>query len=178
MKTAIYPGTFDPVTYGHVDVAERAARLFDKVIICVATNSSKAPIFNGNERVQLVREAVKKIKNIEVEEFDGLLVEYARAKKADVIVRGLRAVSDFEYEFQMALTNRKLCADIDTVFLMPDEKYTYLNSSIVREIAKFGGNVSEFVPPHVQKELLKKIEMQNNTRGGNNINDIHIKKSR
>jgi pantetheine-phosphate adenylyltransferase len=161
MKTAIYPGTFDPVTYGHVDVAERAARLFDKVTICVATNSSKAPIFNGNERVQLVREAVRKIKNIEVEEFDGLLVEYARAKKADAIVRGLRAVSDFEYEFQMALTNRKLCADIDTVFLMPDEKYTYLNSSIVREIAKFGGNVSEFVPPHVQRELLKKFEMQN-----------------
>ncbi len=178
MKIAIYPGTFDPVTNGHVDVAARAARLFDKVIICVATNSSKAPIFNGRERVQLVEEAVRRIKNIDVEEFDGLLVEYAKAKKADAIVRGLRAVSDFEYEFQMALTNRKLCADIDTVFLMPDEKYTYLNSSIVREIAKFGGDVSQFVPPHVQKELLKKIQMQTIKIGGPKINDVHLKKSR
>jgi len=177
-KIAIYPGTFDPVTYGHVDVAERAARLFDQVIICVAINSSKMPIFSGQERIQLVKEAVKKIKNIEVEELDGLLVEYAKAKNADAIVRGLRAVSDFEYEFQMALTNRKLCADIDTVFLMPDEKYTYLNSSIVREIARFGGDVSEFVPPHVQKELLKKIEMQKITRGGNRVNNVHFKKSR
>lgn len=178
MKIAIYPGTFDPVTNGHVDVAERAARLFDKVIICVATNSSKAPIFNEQERVRLIKEAVRKIRNIDVEEFDGLSVEYAKAKNADAIVRGLRAVSDFEYEFQMALTNRKLCADIDTVFLMPDEKYTYLNSSIVREIAKFGGDVSQFVPPHVQKELLKKIEMQKITTGGNRVNDVHFKKSR
>lgn len=156
MKIAIYPGTFDPVTYGHVDVAARAARLFDKVIVCVAVNSSKAPMFSGPERVRLIKEAVKDIKNIEVEDFDGLLVEYAREKKAEVIVRGLRAVSDFEYEFQMALTNRKLCDDIDTVFLMPHEKYTYLNSSIVREISMFGGDVGEFVPPHVRKELLKK----------------------
>jgi len=178
MKIAIYPGTFDPVTNGHVDVAQRAASLFDKVIICVATNSTKAPIFDSTERVRLVKEAVKKIENIEVEEFNGLLVEYAKSKKADAIVRGLRAVSDFEYEFQMALTNRKLCAEIDTVFLMPDEKFTYLNSSIVREIAKFGGDVSEFVPPHVRKELLKKIEMQNMSPGGNRVNDVHFKKSR
>jgi pantetheine-phosphate adenylyltransferase len=156
MKIAIYPGTFDPVTNGHVDVAARAARLFDKVIICVAVNSVKAPIFSGPERVKLVKEAVSMIKNIDVEELDGLLVEYAKAKNAGAIVRGLRAVSDFEYEFQMALTNRKLCADIDTVFLMPDEKFTYLNSSIVREIARFGGDVSEFVPPHVRKALLQK----------------------
>ena len=158
MKIAIYPGTFDPVTNGHVDVAARAARLFDRVIVCVAVNSSKAPIFSGAERVELVRDAVRDIANIEVEEFDGLLVEYAKAKKADAIVRGLRAVSDFEYEFQMALTNRKLDADIDTVFLVPHEKYTYLSSSIVREIAKFGGDVGEFVPPHVRKALLRKIE--------------------
>jgi len=157
MRTAIYPGTFDPVTNGHVDVAERAANLFDKVIVCVAVNSTKTPIFTGAERVRLVKEAVKHIPNIEVEQFDGLLVDYAQQKNADAIVRGLRAVSDFEYEFQMALTNRKLCADIDTIFLMPDEKYKYLNSSIVREIARFGGDVSEFVPPHVLKELLKKI---------------------
>ncbi len=177
MKIAIYPGTFDPVTNGHVDVAARAARLFDKVIICVAANSTKAPIFTGAERVRLVKDAVKQIKNIEVEEFDGLLVDYAKAKNAGAIVRGLRAVSDFEYEFQMALTNRKLRSEIDTIFLMPDEKYTYLNSSIVREIAKFGGDVSEFVPPHVQKELLKKIEMHDVSRGGNRGNDIAFKKS-
>jgi len=157
MRKAIYPGTFDPVTNGHVDVAKRAAKLFDKVTICVAVNSSKTPIFSAQERVQLVKDAVRNIKNIEVEEFDGLLVDYAKKKDAGAIVRGLRAVSDFEYEFQMALTNRKLCADIDTVFLMPDERYTYLNSSIVREIARFGGDVSEFVPANVQRELSKKI---------------------
>ena len=156
MRIAIYPGTFDPVTNGHVDVAARAARLFDKVILCVAVNTSKTPLFSAAERVKLVKEAVRDIKNIEVEEFGGLLVDYAASKKAVAIVRGLRAVSDFEYEFQMALTNRKLRTEIDTVFLMPHEKYTYLNSTIVREIARFGGDVSEFVPPHVNKLLIEK----------------------
>jgi pantetheine-phosphate adenylyltransferase len=156
MKIAIYPGTFDPVTNGHVDVAKRAAELFDKVIVCVAVNTLKEPLFTGAERVKMIREAVKDIKNIEVEEFQGLLVDYARKKNADAIVRGLRAVSDFEYEFQMALTNRKLCSDVDTVFLMPHENYTYLNSTIVREIARFGGDVTEFVPEHVKKELMTK----------------------
>ena len=157
MSLAIYPGTFDPVTNGHVDVAERAAKLFDKVIVCVAINTSKTPLFTCAERVEMVKQSVSAIKNIEVEDFDGLLVEYAKKKGADAIVRGLRAVSDFEYEFQMALTNRKLCSDIDTVFLMPHENYTYLNSTIVREIASFGGEVSEFVPAHVKEKLLKKI---------------------
>ncbi|MCL4511725.1 MAG: pantetheine-phosphate adenylyltransferase [Bacteroidetes bacterium] len=156
MRIAIYPGTFDPITYGHVDVAERAAKLFDKVIICVAVNTLKAPLFTGAERVELIKDAVKDIKNIEVEEFEGLLVDYAKKKKADAIVRGLRAVSDFEYEFQMALTNRKLCSDINTVFLMPHENYTYLNSTIVREIASFDGDVSGFVPPNVKKRLEEK----------------------
>ncbi|MFZ1082905.1 MAG: pantetheine-phosphate adenylyltransferase [Candidatus Kryptoniota bacterium] len=156
MKVAIYPGTFDPITNGHIDVAARASKLFDKVIICVAVNSQKEPLFTGAERVKLIQESVKNFKNIEVEEFDGLLVNYAKEKNAHAIVRGLRAVSDFEYEFQMALTNRKLCSNIDTIFLMPHEKYTYLNSSVVREIAKFGGNVSQFVPAHVKKELIKK----------------------
>jgi len=142
----------------------------------VAVNSSKAPIFSGPERVQLVKDAVKEISNIEVEEFDGLLVNYAKEKNAEVIVRGLRAVSDFEYEFQMALTNRKLCSDIDTVFLMPHEKYTYLNSSIVREIVRFGGDVSEFVPPHVRKALLKKIDLQDISRGGKRVG-VRFKKS-
>ncbi len=156
-KVVIYPGTFDPVTYGHVDVAKRAAQLFDRVIICVAVNTLKAPLFSGAERVRLIEQAVKDIRNIDVEKFEGLLVDYALEKKANAIVRGLRAVSDFEYEFQMALTNRKLSADIDTVFLMPDEKYTYLNSTIVREIARFGGDVSEFVPLHVKNELINKF---------------------
>ncbi|MGO9482669.1 MAG: pantetheine-phosphate adenylyltransferase [Candidatus Kryptoniota bacterium] len=156
-KIAIYPGTFDPVTNGHIDVAARASKLFDKIIICVAANSQKNPLFTGPERMKLIKESIKEFKNIEVEQFEGLLVDYAQEKKAQAIVRGLRAVSDFEYEFQMALTNRKLCSDIDTIFLMPHEKYTYLNSSIVREIAKFGGNVSQFVPAHVEKELIKKF---------------------
>jgi pantetheine-phosphate adenylyltransferase len=157
MKVAIYPGTFDPITNGHIDVAARASKLFDKVIVCVAVNTQKVPLFTGEERVKLIQDSMKGLPNIEVEEFDGLLVDYAKKKHANVIVRGLRAVSDFEYEFQMALTNRKLCSEIDTVFLMPHEKYTYLNSSIVREIAKFGGDVSQFVPRHVEQELIRKI---------------------
>lgn len=156
-KIAIYPGTFDPVTNGHVDVAKRAAELFDRVIVCVAVNTTKAPLFTGTERVEMIRESVKDIRNIEVEQFNGLLVDYAMAKNARAIVRGLRAVSDFEYEFQMALTNRKLCAEIDTIFLMPHENYTYLNSTIVREIARFGGDVGEFVPQHVRKLLTSKF---------------------
>ncbi len=164
MRIAIYPGTFDPVTNGHVDVAKRAAELFDKVIVCVAVNTLKEPLFTGAERVKMIREAVKDIKNIEVEEFQGLLVDYAMKKNADAIVRGLRAVSDFEYEFQMALTNRKLCSHVDTVFLMPHEKYTYLNSTIVREIARFGGDVREFVPEHVRKELMNKARFARTNR--------------
>ncbi len=164
MKTAIYPGTFDPITNGHVDVARRAAALFDKVIVCVAVNTLKTPLFSGEERMRMIREAVKDIKNIEVEEFEGLLVDYARKKNAHAIVRGLRAVSDFEYEFQMALTNRKLCSEVDTVFLMPHENYTYLNSTIVREIARFGGDVSEFVPSHVRAELIAKIKLARTKR--------------
>jgi pantetheine-phosphate adenylyltransferase len=164
MKIAIYPGTFDPVTNGHVDVAKRAAELFDKVIVCVAVNTLKEPLFSGPERVKMIREAVRGINNIEVEEFQGLLVDYAMKKNADAIVRGLRAVSDFEYEFQMALTNRKLCAEVDTIFLMPHEKYTYLNSTIVREIARFGGDVTEFVPEHVKKALLTKNRFERTNR--------------
>jgi len=156
MKTAIYPGTFDPITYGHLDVIERACEIFDNVIVMVARNSSKTPLFDADERVKMIKEVVQKFKNVSVESFDGLLVNYARKKKATAIVRGLRAVSDFEYEFQMALTNRKLAKEITTVFLMPHEKYTYLNSSIVREIAMMGGDVSEFVPAGVKKALARK----------------------
>ena len=164
MRTAIYPGTFDPVTYGHLDVIARAAEIFDRVIVAVAENTSKNPLFTDLERVQMIRSAVKKRKNISVESFRGLLVDYAKRKKATSIVRGLRAVSDFEYEFQMALTNRKLASGITTVFLMPHEQYTYLNSSIVREIALFGGDVRMFVPPEVRRMLLRKVSALNQGR--------------
>ena len=158
MKTAIYPGTFDPITYGHIDIIERARDIFDKVIVMVAQNPEKQPLFTDTERVTMIKKVVSKYRNVEVDSYDGLLVEFAKRKKATAIVRGLRAVSDFEYEFQMALMNRKLEANITTVFLMPHEKYTYLNSSLVREISRLGGDVSEFVPPIVRQLLSKKLK--------------------
>jgi pantetheine-phosphate adenylyltransferase len=161
MKTAIYPGTFDPITYGHLDVIERAMEIFDKIIVTVARNSAKQPLFTDDERVAMIRLVVEGYKNVEVDSFRGMLVRYAKSQKATAIVRGLRAVSDFEFEFQMALMNRKLSSKITTVFLMPHEKYTYLNSSIVREIALLGGDVSEFVPPIVRKQLQKRIKSLN-----------------
>ncbi len=157
MKIAIYPGTFDPITFGHIDVLERASEIFDKVIVTVSTNSAKTPLFSVEERVEMIRDAIVKIKNAEVESFHGLLMQYAKEKNAIAVVRGLRAVSDFEYEFQMALMNRKLAQKITTVFLMPHEKYTYLNSSIVRELALLGGNYSGLVPKNVEKKLKEKI---------------------
>lgn len=153
---AIYPGTFDPITFGHIDVVERAVQLFPHVIILVAHNASKQPLFTGDERIAMVREIFHGRKGIEVEEFDGLLVDYARKRKASVLIRGLRAVSDFEYEFQMALTNRKLSSSLETIFLVPREQYTYLNSSIVRELARLGGNISDFVPDNVRRRLKKR----------------------
>lgn len=156
MKIAIYPGTFDPITNGHLDILERALKLFDKVIITVAKNPSKQPLFSQEERRSMIRSAVKRYKNVEVDMFDGLLVEYARKKKATSLVRGLRAISDFEFELQMALMNRKLDSTLETVFLMPNEKYTYLNSSIIREIARLGGDVRDFVPKTVLKALTEK----------------------
>jgi len=159
MKIAIYPGTFDPITNGHLDIIERASQLFDKVIVTVAVNSSKTPMFTTEERVALVRAAVRgaRLKNVTAEAFSGLLVKFARKQRAVVLIRGLRAVSDFEYEFQMALMNRKLAPGITTVFLMPHEKYTYLNSSIVREIARLNGNFKDFVPPSVYKSMKMKL---------------------
>ena len=157
MKIALYPGTFDPVTVGHLDVIQRAREIFDQVIVTVARNTAKQPLFTDAERVKMIRDAVKPYRNVTVESFNGLLVSFAKKKKATSIVRGLRAISDFEYEFQMALMNRKLDDSITTVFLMPHERYTYLNSSIVREIAMLGGDISEFVPPAVRRLLLKKI---------------------
>jgi pantetheine-phosphate adenylyltransferase len=156
-KLAIYPGTFDPITFGHLDVIQRASELFDVVIVAVLENATKTPLFTKEERVEMIKEAVKSIPNAEVDVFDGLLVEYAKRKGAIAIIRGLRAVSDFEYEFQMALMNRKISNGITTVFLMPHEKYTYLNSSIVRELARLNASVSDFVPQFVAEKLKEKF---------------------
>ncbi len=158
MRIAIYPGSFDPLTNGHLDVIQRAARLFDRVIVAVAKNDSKHPLFTLAERTALVKKAVAGLPNVDTDSFDGLLVEYVAAKKARAIVRGLRAVSDFEFEFQLALMNRKLDENIETIFMMPKDTYTFLSSRIVKEIARLGGNVSPFVPPNVQVALKKKLE--------------------
>ena len=157
MRIAIYPGTFDPITNGHVDILSRAVSLFDTVIVAVAKNSTKDPLFTERERLAMIGEAVKMFPNVVIDSFTGLLVHYAQKKQAVAVVRGLRAISDFEYEFQLALMNRKLNAAIETVFLMPNEKYTYLNSSIVREVARLKGDVGELVPAVVNAALKKKF---------------------
>ncbi|PLX23575.1 MAG: pantetheine-phosphate adenylyltransferase [Ignavibacteria bacterium] len=154
MRIAVYPGSFDPVTYGHIDVLERATDIFDNVIVTIARNSSKTPLFSTDQRVALLQESVSHLENVEVDTFEGLIVDYARKRQAVALVRGLRAVSDFEYEFQMALMNRKLDSDIATVFLMPHERFTYLNSSIVRELARHRTDVSDFVPECVREALV------------------------
>lgn len=154
---ALYPGTFDPITNGHLDVIERASALFDKVIVTVAVNSNKAPLFSKEERSDMIMNVTANFDNVEVDVFDGLLVEYAQKKKASVIIRGLRAISDFEYEFQMSLTNRKLAPEVTTIFLMPNEKYTYLNSSLIRELAKFDADITDFVPEYVLSKLREKF---------------------
>lgn len=158
-RTAIYPGSFDPLTNGHLDVIQRAAKLFDRVVVAVASNESKHPLFTKDERVALVQKAVAKLPNVEADSFDGLLVEYVAAKKAQAIVRGLRAVSDFEFEFQLALMNRKLDEKIETIFMMPKDTYTFLSSRIVKEICRLGGDVHSFVPPNVQAALKKKLKV-------------------
>jgi pantetheine-phosphate adenylyltransferase len=157
-RTAIYPGSFDPLTNGHLDVIRRAAKLFDRVIVAVAQNEGKHPLFTQAERVALVKRAVTKLPNVETDSFSSLLVEYVAAQKAQAIVRGLRAVSDFEFEFQLALMNRKLDEKIETIFMMPKDTYTFLSSRIVKEIARLGGDVRPFVPPHVQLALKIKLK--------------------
>jgi pantetheine-phosphate adenylyltransferase len=157
MRRAIYPGSFDPVTHGHLDVIQRAGRIFDEVIVAVAHNESKTGFFSVAERTEFLAEAVRGLKNVRVARFDGLLVEFARAQQASAVIRGLRAVSDFEFEFQMALMNRKLDPNIEAIFVMPREDYVYLSSRIVREIARHGGNVEAFVPASVARAFQKKF---------------------
>ena len=157
MRRAIYPGSFDPVTNGHLDVIERARKLFDEVVVAVAHNDEKQPLFSLEERLELLRETAGRIDNVRIAEFKGLLVDFAKAEKAGAVIRGLRAVSDFEFEFQMALMNRKLDPAVETIFLMPKEEYTYLSSRIVKEIARLGGDVSSFVPARVAKALSRKF---------------------
>jgi pantetheine-phosphate adenylyltransferase len=157
MKRVLYPGTFDPVTFGHIDIIERARALFDSIVVTVAVNPSKSPLFSLDERLYLLKESLKDYDNIKVDSFNGLVVEHAHNVGAVGIIRGLRAISDFEFEFQMALMNRKLAKDIHTIFLMPNEKYTYLNSSIVRNLAELHSDVSDFVPPAVRDALIKKF---------------------
>jgi pantetheine-phosphate adenylyltransferase len=155
-RIAVYPGSFDPLTNGHVDIIERGARLFDRIVVAVLTNVEKHALFETSERVAMLREAFSGHANVEVDTFGGLLVDYARRRQASVIVRGLRAVSDFEYEMQMALMNRHLSADIETVFMMPAEQYTYVSSRLVKEVVSLGGSVAGLVPPVVEERLRRR----------------------
>jgi len=154
---AVYPGTFDPITSGHLDIIQRGSRLFDRVIVAILGNPEKVPLFSVEERESLIREAVSSMPNVVVETFHGLLVDYVRSRGAHAIVRGLRAVSDFEYEFQMALMNRRLDGEVETIFMMPAETYSYLSSRLVKEVATLGGDVSGLVPPPVAAAIAKRL---------------------
>jgi pantetheine-phosphate adenylyltransferase len=157
MRTAIYPGSFDPLTNGHLDVLHRATKLFDRVIVAVAKSEAKRPLFTQEERVAMVTRAIRQLPTVEVDAFDGLLVEYVERRGAQAVVRGLRAISDFEFEFQLALMNRKLNERVETIFMMPKDVYVFLSSRIVKEIASLGGDVSAFVPAHVRTALAGKF---------------------
>ena len=155
--TAIYPGSFDPLTYGHLDIIKRATVMMDHVVVAVANNASKNSLFTLQERLSMVKEATKDIAGISVESFDGLVVDFARKKNIHVIIRGLRMISDFEYELQMALTNRRLAEDIETVFLMPSERFSFLSSTLIKEASSLGADVSSFVPPFVEKKIKERL---------------------
>ncbi len=159
MKIAVYPGSFDPITLGHLNIIERSAAVFDKLYVCVMINSDKKPMFTREERMDMIRDAVDAagLKNVEVETAGGLLVEYAKSKNANAIVRGLRAVSDFDWEFQMALANKCIAPDIETVFLASSEKFTYLSSTIVKEMARYGADLQGFVPANVIDKIMQKV---------------------
>jgi pantetheine-phosphate adenylyltransferase len=163
-KIAVYPGTFDPVTYGHIDLIKRATKIFDKVIVAVAHNPSKGTLFSVEERVSMLKEAVQGMRTVVVDQFDGLVVDYVKHSGTNVMIRGLRMLSDFEYEFQMALTNRKLKGEIETIFMMPSESYSYISSKLIKEASGLGADVRSFVPAKVQKKLREKY------------NDLHRRK--
>lgn len=157
MKIAICPGSFDPITKGHVDIIERTSKLFDKVYAVVMVNPSKTPTFTTEERVSLIKKCTSHLENVEAESFEGLIAEYAKQKNASTLVKGLRAVTDFEYEFQQALTNKKLNPNLETLFMVTNQEYMYLSSTIVRQIAEFGGDIEQFVPHEIKDELIKKM---------------------
>jgi pantetheine-phosphate adenylyltransferase len=157
MRTAVYPGSFDPITNGHLDVIQRASRLFDRVIVAVAINESKTPLFTMRERKNLATRSIEHLKNVEVDTFTGLLVDYVVEKGGEAVIRGLRAVSDFEFEFQLALMNRKLNERVETIFMMPKETYTFISSRMIKEVARLGGDISGFVPAHVGAALKEKF---------------------
>ena len=160
-KTALFPGTFDPITYGHIDLLDRASHLFDQIIVTIAVNNTKNSVFTGDEREELIRKSIAGKpweKKIEIDQFKGLLIDYAKLKKVRFLIRGVRQLSDFEYEFRMALTNRRLSPDVDTVFLMPDEQLTFISASLVREVAYWGGDLSSFVPDIVAQALKEKFQ--------------------
>ncbi len=161
MRAAVYPGSFDPITNGHLDVIKRSAGLFDLLIVAVAKNYSKKPAFSVEERIDMIKKVTHDIPNVVVDHFEGLLVEYAASKNAGVIIKGLRAVSDFEYEFQMALMNKKLKPDIETLFIMTDHKYSYLSSSMVKEVASLGGSIEGLVPDEIIFDIINKYRYKN-----------------
>jgi len=156
-QRAIYPGSFDPVTYGHIDLIKRAQEIFSEVIVAVAHNPHKKPLFSVKERVRMLKVATAGMKGVEISDFNGLVVDYARKQKIKVLIRGVRMISDFEYEFQMALTNRKIAPDIETIFLMPHESYSYLSSRLLKEAASLGADLSSFVPDFIETALKKKL---------------------
>ncbi|MFH1238583.1 MAG: pantetheine-phosphate adenylyltransferase [bacterium] len=163
-KIAVYPGSFDPLTYGHLDVIKRSLEIFDKVIVAVIEHPHKSALFTLEERVGMLKATTKSFKNVKVDGFRGLLVNYVKAKRTNIVIRGLRAISDFEYELQMVLMNRRLNNSIDTIFLMPDERYSYLSSGLVKEIVAAGGKADKFVPEVVEKALHRKFDIINKTK--------------
>ena len=161
MKIAICPGSFDPITKGHIDIIERTSKLFDKVYAVVMVNPSKVPTFTTEERIEMIRQTTSHIPNVEVESYAGLIADYAKEKGACTLVKGLRAVTDFEYEFQQALINKKLNPELETLFMVTNQEYMYLSSTIVRQIANFGGDISQFVPPEIKDKLVEKMVKEN-----------------
>lgn len=155
---AIYPGSFDPITFGHLDIIKRASKIFSEVFVVVMKNKRKKYTFSVDERIEMIRECTKDIENVKIDFFGGLLVDYLKQNKIDIIIRGLRAVTDFEYELQMAMANKEMCQNVDTVFLMTDKQYSFISSSLVKEVAYFGGNISRWVPKNVEKKLIEKLK--------------------